>query len=139
MKESWISDACAIGTARRVELVSADAAAAMPTLAGLGLAAARYAHTVTAYPRKGSKGETLVVVVVADGQGQQLARSTFATDAGPQRVCEAALRESVLERITKYRADPTHRETRIQAMVSPRASEELSAFERERAAITGSA
>ncbi len=111
----------------------------MPTLAGLEPSAARYAHTVTAYARRGTKDEALVIVVVADSQGQQLARSTFATTAGPQRVCEAALQDSLLERITKYRADPTHRETRIQAMVSPRASEQLSAFERERSVANRSA
>lgn len=119
--------------------MSVDATAAMPTLADLGSGAARQAHTVTAYARRGTKGEALVVVVVADIQRQQLARSTFATTAGPQRVCEAALQDSVLERITKYRADPTHRETRIQAMVAPRASEQLSAFERERAGAIRSA
>ncbi len=58
---------------------------------------------------------------------------------GPQRVCEAALQSSMLDRITEHRADPTHRETRIQAMVSPRASERLSALERERAGADRSA
>ncbi len=43
------------------------------------------------------------------------------------------------DRITEHRADPTHRETRIQAMVSPRASERLSALERERAGADRSA
>lgn len=125
--------------AREEEALSLDAGEAMPTVIALGASEARCAHTVTAYARKGAKGQALVVVLIADDRGHQVARSTFTTTAGPQRVCEAALRGSVLERITAYRADPGHRETRIQAMVGPRASPRLSAFERERSSAIRSA
>ncbi len=109
-----------------------DATSTLPTIEQASIQVARTAEFVTAYTRAGHADRPLVIVTVEDDRGYQLARSTYATDVDPRRVCESVLAHSRLERCSKYRPHPAYRETRVQALVSPRPSAKLSAYERLR-------
>ncbi len=109
------------------------AIASLPTVEGLSLAAARSAHRLHTYARSGIHGQDLVVIVIVDKREHLLARSTFATTQDPRRVAEHVLGASLLSRCSPYRADSTHRETRIEALVAPDPTRLLSSFERLRA------
>jgi hypothetical protein len=103
----------------------------LPSVERLDLATARRAHRVFAYARTGALGLVLVVVGVVDERDTLLARSTYATATDPRRVAERVLAASRLERYSFYRPDPMHRERRVEALVGPRVSTSVGAYERE--------
>ncbi len=104
----------------------------LPTVERMPPTVARRAHRLFTYDRLAVDESPLVVVVVVDARENLLARSTFATTADPRRVAEHVLASSRVGRYSPYRADSAHRETRIEALVGPKASSALSAYERER-------
>ncbi|WP_284232482.1 hypothetical protein [Arenivirga flava] len=120
-------------TRTSTELIAVDdAASTLPTIEQASIQVARSAKFVTAYARAGHADQPLVIVTVEDDRGYQLARSTYATNIDPRRVCEHVLAHSRLERCSQYRPHPAYRETRVQALISARPSVKLSAYERLR-------
>lgn len=99
----------------------------------LDAAAAGAAQTVAAYSRPGADGTSTVVIEVSDAYRNLLARSVIDTAADRETAADFVLVDSPIERCGTWRIDPIHKHRRIVAMVSLRASETTSDFERLRA------